>query len=504
MPGMTRSAARDSTARAEEEHDDLLGTPLAGSAAIRGGALRVGGYSAGVALSIVSAALLFRHLGVVDGGRYVTVIALIATVQGLTEFGLTAVGMRELAVRTGADRDRLVRSLTGLRLALTTVGVAIAVAFAALAGYDSVLVMGAVLAGAGLVVQNLQTTYGVELMVELRLGWVTLLELVRQVATVALIVALVVAGARLLPFFGVPLPAALVGLLLTIRLVRGRIPISPSFDRAGWGSLLREILPFAAATAIASVYFRLAIILLSLIATAQETGYFAAPFRVVEVLVVVPQLLVTAGFPIFARAAKDDHGRLAYGVQRMFEVCLVMGGFTAVALVVGADFAIEVVAGPDFGPSADVLRIQAVTVFAIFALTSWAYALLSLREHRAMLAISLATLVSNCTLVLILGSAHGARGAAAGTLAADLLSLLLLGWWLAHSHPTMRPSLRVVPRVFAAALVACAIGLLSGVPDVVLAVVASVVYACLALVLRTVPQEVWVELRCLRRRSAAR
>src|SRR4051812_23508299 len=166
---------------------DLLDTPEAGPAAIRGGALRVAGYGAGVLLSVGSAALLFRHLGVEDGGRYVTVLALVSIVQGLTDVGLTSIGVRELAVREGDDRRRLVRNMLGLRLVLTSLGVGAAVVFAAAAGYESALVAGTALAGAGLVIQNLQSTLGVSLMVDLRLGWVTLLELIRQILVVVLI-----------------------------------------------------------------------------------------------------------------------------------------------------------------------------------------------------------------------------------------------------------------------------------------------------------------------------
>ena len=481
-----------------ERDVSLLDTPHAGPAAIRGGAVRLAGYGAGVLLSVGSAALLFRHLGVVDGGRYVTIIALVATVQGLTDFGLTAIGVRELAVREGEAKRELVRSLLGLRIALTGVGVAGAVAFAWIAGYGAVLVAGTALAGVGLVVQNLQTTLGLSLMADLRLGWVTLMELVRQVVTVVLITALVIAGAELLPFFAIPIPAALVALILTALLLRREISTRPSFDRAEWTLLLRDVLPFAASTAVASVYFRLAIVLLSLISTADQTGYFAAPFRVVEVLVVVPSLLVTAAFPIFARAAVDDHERLGYGVQRVFEVCTLLGAWIALFLVVGADLVIDVVAGPEFAPSETVLRIQAVTVFALFASSAWSYALLGLREHAALLVITLATLAVNCVLVVLLGSSDGARGAAIGTFVADLVGLVALGAWLSARHRALRPSLGVFPKVAVAAGGAAALALIPGFSGIPLLVAASSVYLALVFLLRAVPEEVLVELKRLR------
>jgi O-antigen/teichoic acid export membrane protein len=210
---------------------------------------------------------------------------------------------------------------------------------------------------------------------------------------------------------------------------------------------------------------------------------------------------VTAAFPIFARAARDDRSRLGYGVQRMFEACTLLGGWIALMLALGAPLLIEVVAGPDFEPSVDVLRIQALTVFALFALTAWSYALLSLREHRAILVISLTTLALNCVAVAILGTAHGAEGAALGTFSADFTALVLLGLWLARAHPDMRPQLRVIPLVLVAAGGAALLSFL-GLPQLPLLVAATAVYWAMLLVLRAIPEEVFVEIRRLRGRSA--
>jgi len=67
--------------------DDLLSTPEAGPTAVRGGTLRVGSFAAGSLFGILSGALLFRHLGVVDGGRYAIALSLAALVTGFTDSG---------------------------------------------------------------------------------------------------------------------------------------------------------------------------------------------------------------------------------------------------------------------------------------------------------------------------------------------------------------------------------------------------------------------------------
>src|SRR5688572_13669358 len=95
---------------------DILDTSAAGPAAIRGGVLRLAGYGIGVAVTVVSAALLFRHLGVEDGGRYVTVMSLVLIVSGVLDFGLTAIGVRELSVLPAGEARALMRQLVGLRV----------------------------------------------------------------------------------------------------------------------------------------------------------------------------------------------------------------------------------------------------------------------------------------------------------------------------------------------------------------------------------------------------
>src|SRR4051794_29480410 len=188
---------------------DILDTPHAGPTAIRGGVIRVLGYGVSVLLSVGSAALLFRHLGVEDSGRYVTVTSLVLIASGLVDFGLTGIGVRELAVLDSSQRAHLLRNLVGLRVVLSVLGVLGAVVFALAVDYSEAMVLGTLLAGLGFPAAAAQGTLVSLLTVELRLGVVTALEIVRQVVFVGAIVVLVVLGAGLLPFLAASLPAGL-------------------------------------------------------------------------------------------------------------------------------------------------------------------------------------------------------------------------------------------------------------------------------------------------------
>ena len=228
---------------------DVLDTPEAGTAALRGGTLRAGGYGLGLALSLVSAPILIHHLGIRDFGRYTTVIALVSLIGVGTEAGLNAIALREYAVRPGEERTHVMRHLLGIRLTVTSAGMLGAVAFAAIAGYDNAMVLGTLAAGAGLVLGSLQALLAVPLQAQLRFGWATLLELARQTVTVILVVALAIAGAKLLPFFFIPIVAGMVTVTATVVLVRSTMPLRsepaarPPSPHTAWSLIKRASVP---------------------------------------------------------------------------------------------------------------------------------------------------------------------------------------------------------------------------------------------------------------------
>jgi O-antigen/teichoic acid export membrane protein len=484
----------------EIETPTVLDTPAAGGAAIRGAGVRTFAYGAGVILSVASAALLFRHLGVADAGRYVTVLSLITIVAGLTDAGLTTIGQREIAAASGATGSSFLANLLGLRLVLTLLGVAGAVVFSVAAGYSTAMVAGTAIVGGALVIQMVQATVAIPLMTQLRLGWVALAEFVRQAGMVVLIVAFVLAGFGLVPFYAAAVPAAIASLAVTVWRVRSEVPLRFDFDRSAWWSVLRETLPFAAATAVTAIYFRFAIVLMSLIASSRQTGYFSASFRVIDVLVAVLPLVVGAGFPILARAARSDRQRVAYGLGRMWEAATALGAGLFVALFAGAHFVIHVIAGPKFGPAASVLRIQSIGLMASFAGAAWAYGLLAMRMHREVLVVTLVALASTALLTPLLVPPLGADGAAIATVVTEMLLAIALPSTLIRAHRDMRPSSRYTPRIIACALGAAAIGFVPGVPSVALLFGASAAYVVALLVTRALPEELFEQVRLLRRR----
>jgi O-antigen/teichoic acid export membrane protein len=451
--------------------------------------VRIAGYVLGIALSVVSSALLLRHLGVTATGEYVSVMSLVTLAGGVTESGLAAIGVRELSTLPRGVAHGFFRSLAGLRLVYISVGVLVALAFALASGYSHTLVVGTLLAGGGFVLVTTQTTYSLPLLAKLQLEWVTAIEIVRQIGTAAAIVTLVLIGAPLLPFWAATIPAGVAATALAALLIRRSMPLLPAFDRVVWGQLLRRTLPYSMAAAVGAVYFRLAILIMSHVSSGQQTGYYGASFRIIEVLFVVPQLIVGSTLPIFARAARDDRGRLDYALGRTLEACLLLGLAVGLFLITGATFIIAVVAGPKFAPAATVLRIQGVALIATFVGAALAYALLSLGRYREVLLINLAVLLLSGALTSALASSYGAAGAASATTAVEVLYTGVLAVAVVRAGARPQVSIARMRRaVLAAALGALALAP-PDLPEAARPALAMVIYCTCLLAFGAVPRE---------------
>jgi O-antigen/teichoic acid export membrane protein len=468
--------------------DHVLTAPGAGGRAIRGGVIRTAGYGVGLLLTAVASVFLLRHLGVVRFGQYTTVVAIVTIVQGLTDAGLTVVGQRAYVQADAVHRRTLLADLVGIRLVLTPLGIGIGVLFAVVSGYPNALVTGTILAGIGVILSVVAASLAMPLSAELRLGAVTAIDFVRQLVLVIGIIGLVVAGAGLVPFFFVYIIGGAVAVAVALAFLGTSSWVAPRFSWRDWKPLLRESAPVALSLMVNTTYVRTLIILSSLLATAEQTGLFAVSYRVSEILLGVPQMMLGAAFPILVHAHLSDERRLAYALQRMGEAALLVGLGAGLVLAVGAVPIVKVLGGNEFSGAADALRIQSVAIAGAFMTQVGTAALIAVRRQRALLAVNGLAVVVVMALGLTLIPPWQANGAALAASVGELVLASAALVLLARARPALRPDLRYVPKLLAATA-AAALCVLLPIPDAIAAVAALLVYAAVAWLLRAVPAE---------------
>jgi O-antigen/teichoic acid export membrane protein len=475
----------------------------AGLRSIRGGVIRVVGYVMGSALAAAASVLLLRYLGVAEFGRYITVMSLIGIVTGFTDLGLTLIGQREYVLRdTEGGRRDLVGNILGIRLVATPIGVALAVAFAIGAGYGRTLVLGTVVVGCSLILGNAALALVVPLTAALRFGAVTASDVARQLVTVCGNAVLVAAGAGLLAFFGVHVAAALAALALAVVFLGRRPVVLPRFSLPEWRIILREAAPMGAALVVAALYLRTLVIMSSLLTSEYQTGLFATAYRILEILVAIPALMVGSAFPIMARSGLADEARLRNVLQQLLEASMLLALLLVIVLVIAAGPIVRILGGSEYSPAAPVLRIESIALLGSFASVIWTTGLIAVRRQAALIIINVSALVSVLVLGGMLIPVAGAKGAAAAAAGGEALLALTALVMLVRERPTLRPSFRFVPRLLPAAAAAGLCGLIPGVPALGNAVIAGVVYAGATFVAGAVPREAKRALMSWRQRAA--
>lgn len=481
----------NATARTDES-DVLAGPDLAGRV-VRGGAARAAGFAVVNLLGIVGSVVLLRYLGVADFGRYGTVTALVAIVSGVADAGLTTTGSRELSLLPrGHGRRDLLGAILGVRLLLSTLAMLAAVAFAAVAGYDPVMVLGTALAGAGAILIGAQATLTLPLGVGLRNGLLALSEIVKQVILLAGIVVLVGVGASLGPFFAIQIAVGAGALLAVPFLVHRSHLTWPKLSRAGWRRLAVTALPVALASVVTVLYVRLLVVLSSLLTSEFQTGLFVTSARITEMVGGLAMLLSGVILPVATVAARDDRDRLRYVLIRTTKMALLVGGLLALIVVVAARPIVVLLGGEEFAPAASVLRLQAPVVLTIFLVYPWTAFMIADGRRRDLVRCMLSGLALVVAAGLVLISQLDARGAALAAVVADVG----LAAMVVHSVRHVGDGTWPVPRWFLWRYV-LALGLSAGVgaaalqvgPAAVAGVVAAAAFVASAAALRIVPEE---------------
>lgn len=470
---------------------------------VRGGGVRFVGFALVNLMGALGSVVLLRYLGVVDYGRYGTVIALIAVASGIADAGLTVTGSRELALLPSvAERRALLGSLLSIRVALSLAFALLGLAIGVAAGYDDEMLAGIALVGAGSVLLAAQVTLLLPLAVKLRNTALTVSDLVKQGILLVGIVALALAGAGIVAFFALQVAIGLAALALVPILLDREDLAPPRWSVAEWWSVARTALPIAAAAVLAVIYLRVLVVLTSVLASEFQTGLFATSARIVEMLAGLALVISGVILPVATVAARDDRGRLGYVLARTTETSLLLGVLIAIVVVFGARPVTVVLGGEEFAAAAPVLRTQAPAIVTIFVVQAWATFLVADHHQRDLVRCVLVGLAALFAAGLVLIPLYDAKGAAAAAVVADLVYVTVV--FIAIRRLRGRPvpvEWRFCGRLAVATLLGLGVGLAAlSLPDAVTAAAAALVFAGCAVALRLVPEDVYAALR-VRRRS---
>lgn len=470
--------------------EDVLSSADAGRRVIRGSVWRVAGNLLGILAGLGTATLLLRHLGVAQSGRYVTVLSLVAVATSVVDHGLNISASRELALRDSAARRELMADVIGQRLWVAPIAALVIVAFAVLAGYPVSMQIGAAIASGGLCVVAYADALLLPLTVGLRNAELAFVDFLKQAITLVGVAALVAVSAHLIAFFAVLLLVGLAVVAITPALLGFEAFVRPRLNRPVQRDLLRRALPLGIALVLGALYFRIVILLMSLISSPKQTGWYGGSLRATEGLIAISVMLAGVAMPLLAAAARDDRERLRYAICGLSEGAILVGVLAVLLAARAAEPVMRLIGGADFVPSGAVLRIQVVALLFGTLTQIWGVSLVALGRQRELILTNGLGLLGLALFAAMLVPAFGAQGGAWASALGDTL-LASLTWWRLRAGG-VRASVRAgfLWRVALAALAAALVLLIPGMPDLLAAALGALTFLGVGQLIGMVPPEV--------------
>ncbi len=249
------------------------------------------------------------------------------------------------------------------------------------------------------------------------------------------------------------LGGAALGAAVAFGLLRGHGILSASGGTPPRAAAMMKLaLPYGLQAVLATIYFRIDIVMLSHFRGDQETGLYQAAYHLIEGILFIPYALSAALLPAlsenFAARRLDEIGRR---LNSGLKAALVIGMPAAVGLWLTGRLIAPWIFGSDFADTALFLAWLAPAIPLMFLSLLLGTAVGAVdRQIFSALATGLCVLI-NVTLNLILIPKIGGRGAALSTVIAEIVLLAALAVPLVRSG-AWRPAIPAIPAILASTI----------------------------------------------------
>jgi len=392
--------------------------------------LKSGSYAtvtAGSAVLLVALTMIAgRWMPASEYGKLSFAIALATIVETLMDIGLGPVTVRTVA-RDGTGAGTLFRHVLGLKIAWGALGLAVLFIAAPILRRDPTVIRACYLMGISSAIRSYVLSARGLLQGLNRFDLETIIVVSDRGLLLVLGTLVLINGYGLL---GVSIAFVVARLVMfaVVTVIVKHITGSaiPTYDRAVWIELQTAALPLGFFLITLTLYTYIDTVILGIMRTDAETGWYAASYRVYEGLMYAPSALSTLLTPRFSQMFVDDR----HGLRRLFRRSLL--GSAAMAVVIGG--VAVVIARPMmllfYGANyeAAVPPLQVLAGGSIFVFCTWILhsAAIAMNLDRRLLLTTAIGLTANIVGNIAMIPRFGITGAAWATVVAEAITVTSL------------------------------------------------------------------------------
>ncbi|MBM4401802.1 MAG: flippase [Candidatus Cloacimonetes bacterium] len=382
-------------------------------------------------IALIVTRLITQNLGLQGYGDYQIVLSFVTLFWILTDFGLNAVVVREMA--SNEERlQSLFSALFSLRTALGVFLVFLCLAILSFLPYQPAVKLGVIVASLTIFAQGLMgASHGI-FQVKLRYERLFISNLIGSLLLLALMLWATSAKLGVVALSFAFTTGYLVMTIASLLFIRTWVKLKFSFDKALLKHLFIKTLPFGTALLFSLATFKIDAILLSVLPLAaisnnEAVGIYNLSCKVFELALVVPTFFMNVMYPILIRHFEESLTKFKSTFLKTLGSLSFAGIAAAILIYFLAPFIVQALAkGEGFTPSINVLRILilASPVFYLSSLFMWV--VLVFKKQKALIFIYLISFIFNFLTNYHFIPKYTYTAAAIITGATEALTLLIL------------------------------------------------------------------------------
>lgn len=411
-------------------------------------------------LSVLVLKMISGYLGTAGYGDYNTAYQFLAFFGIAADFGIFTITVKEMS----KDQERIpviLGNVLGLRtlLSIVTMGLAAIAVYLIPAYSGTVVPIGVLIATLSTIFTLLNGTISSVLQVHLKMEYPTIGLIVGKIVSVAYIAVVVYVlytgdinhGFQQLMWSGVA--GNLINMLITAYYTRRYCKITYRFDFGYWKKIFITSLPYGVALVLNNIYFRLDVVMLSIILPHThtlangkavcnttlcgdtESGLYGVGMRFLEMMVIIPVYYMNSVLPVMTRYLEEKSDKVWKVIQYSFDFLvatampIMVGGFIMAVPIIRMISSKDFVSGTLHTYGSDVaIQLLAIAMFFSFINSLFGFSLVVLNRQTSLMWINAACLLFNFVGNLIFIPYWGFRASGILSILCEIFILATTSW----------------------------------------------------------------------------
>lgn len=423
------------------------------------------GKVAGIGISLVTVAAIFRSFGVEGVGKYTTIFAFVAFFSIFADFGLQWTLIRELSIApirdreklkrkgkddesfssgavganenisNGASKDKVFKNIFTFRLILALIVHAVAFGAVWLFKYPLDVKLGVGIITAAWFFATVNSTLVGVFLNNYRLDITVATEFVGRICILVLVLLVTKAGMPLNMVLIAYLFGNAVNFLINFIIVGRYVEVGLAFDKKYWRYAIAQAFPIGVVLVFGFIYYKVDSLMLSLMKGMIDVGIYGTAYKILEILQYIPVMFLGVAFPLITKYAVTGDERIKSAFQKQFDFLIILAVPVVVTTFILASPIIEFIAGSRGGEfvnsstvsflgysitSVTCLKILIISVGISFVSNLYAYLIVSLGRQKNMVLPTILLAILNVILNLMLIPRFSYLGSAIATLITEV------------------------------------------------------------------------------------